>query len=41
MKLCEQTLIDHRIISHDQHEVDGLVKKLVQTMEKGLQKYEL
>jgi hypothetical protein len=27
MKLCEQTLIDHRITFHDHHEVDGLVKK--------------
>jgi hypothetical protein len=29
MKLCEQTLIDHRISSHDHHELDGLIKKMV------------
>jgi hypothetical protein len=40
-KLCEQALIDHRIIYCDIPKVDGLVEKIVQMVKKGLEKYGL
>jgi hypothetical protein len=34
-ELCEQGLIDHRNISYDHLEVNGLVKRMVETILKG------
>jgi len=31
---CEQGLIDHRNISHDHFEVNGLAKRMIETMKK-------
>lgn len=40
-KLCQQALIDHRIIYCDIPKVDSLVEKIVQMVKKGLEKYGL
>jgi transposase-like protein len=39
--LCEQAMIDHRTTSRDHPEVDGLVERMVQTVKRGLRKYNL
>jgi len=39
--LCEKALINHRMISQDHLEVDGLAKQMVQMVKWGLQKYGL
>ncbi len=35
-ELCEQALINHRSTSHDHHEVDDLIEKMVQILKRGL-----
>jgi len=40
-ELCEKALINHRMISQDHLEVDGLAKQIVQMVKWGLQKYGL
>jgi transposase-like protein len=39
--LCEQAMIDHHTTSRDHLEVDGLVEHMVQTIKRGLWKYNL
>jgi hypothetical protein len=39
--LCEQAMIDHRTTSRDHPEADGLVERMVQTVKRGLRKYNL
>ena len=39
--LCTMALIDHRTTSRDHHEANGLTKRVVQTVTRGLQKYGL
>jgi hypothetical protein len=39
--LCEQAMIDHRTTSRDHPETDGLAKCMVQTVKRGLWKYNL
>jgi hypothetical protein len=38
---CEQAMIDHRTTSRDHPKADGLVECMVQTVKKGLRKYNL
>jgi hypothetical protein len=39
--LYEQAMIDHRTISRDHPEADGLAERMVQTVKRGLRKYSL
>ncbi|CAM6093577.1 unnamed protein product [Calypogeia fissa] len=39
--LCDRSLIDHRTTSWDHPEADGLAKRVVQTVKRGLRKYGL
>jgi transposase InsO family protein len=39
--LCEQAMIDHCTTSRDHPEANGLVERMVQTVKKGLWKYNL
>jgi hypothetical protein len=39
--LYEQAMIDHRTITRDHPEADGLAERMVQTMKRGLRKYNL
>jgi hypothetical protein len=35
-ELCEQALISHRTTSHDHHEADDSIERMVQILKKGL-----
>ena len=39
--LCEQAMIDHHTTLRDHPEADGLVEHMVQTVKRGLHKYNL
>jgi transposase-like protein len=39
--LCEQAMINHCTTSRDHPEADGLAKRMVQTVKRGLRKYSL
>jgi uncharacterized protein YihD (DUF1040 family) len=39
--LCDKALIDHRTMSQDHPETDGLAKRVEQTMKRALHKYGL
>jgi hypothetical protein len=39
--LCEQAMIDHGTTSRDHPEADGLAERMVQTVKRGLRKYNL